>query len=276
MKNTSGLSSTVLVAGIALVAGFAGGAIVMGSRSLDATPAPARSAITTHGEWVKYANARGDSIRAYVAYPEAKTRRPAIILIHEIFGLSDWEPTMADRFAGKGYVAIVPDLLSSRYGSTDAVKDSATRLVSALATDGLVTDLDATYRYVDGLTATEKGNIGVIGFCWGGGTVWKYAVANPRLKAAITCYGPPVDSASMAKIGAPVLALYGESDQRITGTRPDVTRWMAAMHKSFASSIYKGTGHGFLKPGRSGYGTPEYDRALGDIDAFFAKQLDHK
>jgi carboxymethylenebutenolidase len=232
--------------------------------------------ITTHGEWVRYANAHGDSIRAYVAYPEREDRAPAIIVIHEIFGLSDWEPTVADRFAGEGYVAIAPDLLSSQYGSTDAVKDSATRLVSSLPDSQLVGDLNATYNYVNALPATQTGNIGVIGFCWGGGATWKFASANTHLKAAVSCYGPVTDTAILATVNAPVFGVYAEDDRRVTGMRPAITAAMANHHHSFVSDLYKGAGHGFLKPGRNGYGTAEYRRAIKDIDAFFAKQLQHQ
>src|SRR5678809_709397 len=87
--------------------------------------------VTTHGEWVKIKKGN-ETIRAYVAYPERKTKAPAVIVIHEIFGLTDWEPTVADRLAKEGYVAIVPDLLSSKYGRSPADPDSGRKLVGAL------------------------------------------------------------------------------------------------------------------------------------------------
>ncbi len=266
MTNRGSTLTSILIA-IALLAAIAGG-FVFGQRHPYLR-------VTTHGEWVRYVNAHGDSVRAYVAYPERKNPAPAIIVVHEIFGLSDWEPTIADRFAGEGYVAIAPDLLSSRYGSTDAVKDSATRLVSSLPDSQVVGDLDATYDYVNGLPATERGNVGVIGFCWGGGTTWKFASANHGLKAAVACYGPVTDTSILATVTAPVFALYAENDLRVTGMRPAIAAAMQNHHKSFVSDLYKGAGHGFLKPGRNGYGTAEYHRALNDIDAFFAKRLGH-
>src|SRR5664279_3979566 len=219
MRKISGHVSTILIASIALVAGFAGGMVVTGMR---ATKSPASAphvhdAVTTHGEWVKFTNSKGDSVRAYVAYPERPGKRPAIILIHEIFGLTDWEPTMAERFAGLGYVAIVPDLLSSRYGASPASPDSGRKLIATLSDAGVIADLDASYQYINAQPATETDNTGVIGFCWGGGTVWKYASVNPKLKAAVVCYGPLSDTTMIKSIKAPVLGVFGQNDGRVTG-----------------------------------------------------------
>ncbi|HEY3935574.1 MAG TPA: dienelactone hydrolase family protein [Gemmatimonadales bacterium] len=271
MRSIRGSTITPVVTGIAFLAAIAGG-VRFGQRH----PYYRVGAVRTHGEWVKYANAKGDSVRAYVAYPERKDKAPAIIIVHEIYGMTDWEPTVADRFAGNGYVAIVPDLLSSQYKSTDSVRTRATQLVSALPDSQVVGDLNATYKYVNSLAATQRGNTGIIGFCWGGGTVWKYAAANPDLKAGVACYGPVTDTTMLHTVKAPMFGIYAEGDARVTGMLPGIKAAMDNNHKNFTSSIYTGAGHGFLKPGRTGYGTPEYDRALRDIDAFFAKQLEHK
>jgi carboxymethylenebutenolidase len=240
------------------------------SRTGSATP----SSVTTHGEWVKFANASGDSIRAYVAYPERRGKAPAIIVIHEIYGLTPWEPTVADEFARKGYVAIVPDLLSSRYGITPPAEDSGRKLMATLTPTGVVADLDATYRHVRTLPATNADRIGTIGFCWGGGTVWRYASANPNLKAAVVCYGPLPDTALLRTVRAPVLGVYGENDGRVNNSVPDIARRMAAMGRTFVADSYPGTGHGFLKPGRKGHGTEAAARAQRDIDAFLARHLE--
>lgn len=254
--------------GILLVG--AGGGWYLASRN---APAAAAETPTTHGEWVNFDNGAGQQIQAYVAYPERQGTAPAIIVIHEIFGMTDWEPTVADDYAAKGYVAIVPDLLSSRYGSTRAMGDSARRLVGSLATPDVMRDLDATYQYVNGLPATEQDNTGVIGFCWGGGTVWDYAAHNPDLKAAVVCYGPLADTTLLRTVEAPVLGVYGENDGRVTNSLPTVSRIMGELDKSFVADSYPGTGHGFLKPGRTGSDTPAADEARRTIDEFFAAQL---
>lgn len=267
-------SAKVLVALGLILIGTGAGLLLAQWMRRDAPPP--LDAVTTHGEWVTFANADGDSVSAYVAYPEREGKAPALIIVHEIFGLSEWEPTVADRFAAKGYVAIVPDLLSARYGSTRAMGDSARRLVGTLSAGDVDRDLDATYAYVNALPATETGNVGIIGFCWGGGTVWTYASHNPDLRAAVVCYGPLADTSMLRTVKAPVLGVYGQNDGRVTNSLPDIVRQMEAMGKPFAADSYAGTGHGFLRPGRRGSGTAEADRAWRDIDAFLARELEGK
>lgn len=237
-----------------------------------AARAGAPSAPTTHGEWVKIARG-GDSIRAYAAYPERQGKAPAIIVIHEIYGLTDWEPTVVDRLAAAGFVAIAPDLLSSRFGSTPVSNDSARKLVAQLQPDAVTADLDAVFAYLNGLPAVDAGEIGTIGFCWGGGQSFRYATNNPRLKAAVVCYGPAPDSAAMARIAAPVLGVYGENDARINAALPQVAATMQAHGKRFTHEIYPGTGHGFLKPGRNGFDTPQPARAWERIIGFYRETL---
>jgi carboxymethylenebutenolidase len=258
--------SYAAVAGTALVVGAAG------ARAIKRPPAPSLDPVTTHGEWVKYARGT-DSIRAYVAYPERKSKAPAVIVIHEIFGLTDWEPTVADRLAKEGYVAIVPDLLSSKHGKSPANQDEGRKLVGDLEPERITADLDATYAYVNALPAVEKDHIGTIGFCWGGGQSFRYATNNPNLRAVVVCYGPPPDTAAMRRIQAPVLGIYGENDERINGTLPTVVAAMQADGKTFNQEVYPGTGHGFLKPGRQGSDGPQVERAWKRILEFYRARL---
>ncbi|HRP08764.1 MAG TPA: dienelactone hydrolase family protein [Gemmatimonadales bacterium] len=268
------LSKMMIACGLVL-AGLGGGWLIA-SRAPMTNPAPEDSAPTTHGEWVRYANAAGDSIRAYVAYPERQGKAPALIVIHEIFGLTDWEQGVVDDYAAKGYVAIAPDLLSSRFGSTSVLGDTARQAVGRLSSEGVLADLDATWDYINAQPATDTGNIGAIGFCWGGGTVWNLAAHNPRLRAAVVCYGPLADTALLNSVEAPVLGVYGENDGRVTNALPDIVRKMNELGKSFVADSYAGTGHGFLKPGRNGHGTAEAVRAQADIDAFLKRQLERR
>src|SRR6185295_10975337 len=174
-RQLRGAAFYAAVFGLALALGAAGAWIARGRGSV------ARDAVTTHGEWVKIARG-ADLIRAYVAYPERKDKAPAIIVIHEIFGLTDWEPTVADRLAGKEYVAIVPDLLSSRFGITPPANDSGRKLTAQLVPDQVTADLDAVYGYVNGLPSVKHDDVGVMGFCWGGAQTFRYATNNPKLK----------------------------------------------------------------------------------------------
>ena len=227
---------------------------------------------TTHGEWVSIRRG-ADSIRAYVAYPERKDKAPAVIVIHEIFGLTDWEPTIVDKFAARGYVAIVPDLLSSKYGITPPSPDSGRKLVAQLEPERVTADLDAAFAYLNTLPAVRKGDIATIGFCWGGGQSFRYATNNPKLKAAVVCYGPAPDSAALARIKAPVLGVYGENDARIDADLPRVEQTLAALRKKFTYATYPETGHGFLKPGRQGADGPQPERAWQNIFAFLGQTV---
>lgn len=267
-SNIRGAVSYLVIGLLATALGALGTWILQGSAGhrLDT--------VTTHGEWVYIKNGN-DSIRAYVAYPERKDKAPGIIVIHEIFGLTDWEPTVADRLAKNGFVAVLPDLLSSKYGITPADPDSGRKLVATLEPERVTADLNATYAYLNGLPAVQKDQIGTIGFCWGGGQSFRYATNNPNLKAAVVCYGPPPDSAALAKINAKVLGVYGENDARIDATLPDVDRMMKAHGKSYSYDLYPGTGHGFLKPGRQGSDGPEVDKAWTRIVDFYRATLGH-
>lgn len=264
----AGAASHLLVAALSVAVGAAG-AWTLGQRT---AAAPASGHVTTHGEWVTIRR-DADSIRAYVAYPERNTKAPAIIVIHEIYGLTEWEPTVADRFAAAGYVAIVPDLLSSRFGATPTSPDSGRKLVAQLEPDRVTADLDAVYTYANSLPAVSAGDIGTIGFCWGGGQSFRYATDNPKLKAAVVCYGPAPDSADMASIEARVLGIYGEDDARINAQLPEVQRQMRRLGKRFVAETYPGTGHGFLKPGRTGSDGPQVERAWGRILNFYRETL---
>lgn len=259
-------SSYGIVAALGVVIGAAGGWIARPHR-------PPRDAVTTHGEWVRIDAGAGDTLRAYLAFPERKDPAPAVIVIHEIFGLSSWEPTVVDRLAGNGYVAIVPDLLSARFGTSPADPDSGRKLTALLVPDRVTADLDAVYRYLNALPAVQHGVIGVIGFCWGGGQSFRYATTNPDLKAAVVCYGPAPDSAALAGIRAPILGVYGENDARIDASLPEVGRRLKALGQSFSYDLYPGTGHGFLKPGREGSDGDQVEKAWARILAFYRKSL---
>ena len=235
-------------------------------------PRPTSHDPTTHGEWVWIKRAT-DSLRLYVAYPERSDKAPTMIVIHEIFGMTEWEPTVADRLAGQGFIAAVPDLLSPRFGISPSNPDSARKLIAQLLPDAVTADLDAVSKYLDELPAARKGDQGVIGFCWGGGQTFRYATNNPRLKAAVVCYGPAPDSAAMGRINARVKGIYGENDARINASLPMVDSTMRRLGKRFDQTIYPGTGHGFLKPGRQGNDGPQPEKAWADIVGFLREAL---
>lgn len=254
---------------VALLAAAAGAAITWLFTGHHAHPL---DAVTTHGEWVQVRRG-GDSIRTYVAYPERKDKAPAVLVIHEIYGLTDWEPTVADKLAKAGYVAAVPDLLSREHGRSPEDADQGRQLIGQLNPDSITADLNAVAGYLNGLPAVRPNDLGVIGFCWGGGQSFRYATNNPDLKAAVVCYGPPPDDAALARIQAPVLGVYGEEDARIGATVPATDSAMQALGKAYQHHAYPGTGHGFLKPGRRGSDSDQVGKAWEDILQFFGKHL---
>lgn len=261
----NGLASYLLIAATAIVVGAAGTWSLQNRK-------PALDAVTTHGEWV-YIKRGTDSIRAYVAYPERSDDAPGIIVIHEIFGLTDWEPTVADRLAKNGFVAVLPDLLSSKHGMTPANADSGRKLIGQLEPERVTADLDAVYAWLNSQPSVKQDQIGTIGFCWGGGQSFRYATNNPKLKAAVVCYGPAPDAAALGRIEARVLGVYGENDARINAALPSVDSAMKAANKSFEHDVYPGTGHGFLKPGRQGSDTQQVEKAWERIVAFYRETL---
>jgi carboxymethylenebutenolidase len=232
----------------------------------------AQAAPEPTGEWV-HIKKGADSIRAYLASPVRSSLSPAIIVIHEIYGLTGWELTVADRLAKEGYIAVVPDLLSSKHGKTPADEAEARKLIGELEDERVTADLDATYTFLNQLPAVDKGNIGTIGFCWGGGQSFRYATDNPNLRAVVVAYGPAPDTADMKRIKAPVLGIYGENDARINAALPTVKAGMEKAGKTFTSEVFQGTGHGFLKPGRQGYETPERENAWKRILEFYRARL---
>jgi len=265
-RTRRGAVALLLVAALSVLAGALAAWLVV------RRPAPL-DGVTTHGEWVKFTNAAGDTMAAYVAWPERKDRAPTVLVIHQIFGLTAWETTVVDKLAGQGYVSIAPDLLASKYGKSPDNPDSARKLFAGLTPDRIMGDLDATAAYVDTLPGAARGQMASIGFCWGGQQSFAYATHNPKLKAAVVCYGPAPDSAAMARITAPILGVYAENDARVDDPLPQVSATMRALGKSFTYDIYPGTGHGFLSPGRNGYDTDQPDKAWKRIFEFYEKTL---
>jgi carboxymethylenebutenolidase len=203
-----------------------------------------------HQEWVdiKYGNR---TVHAFVVYPEVKSKAPAVLVIHEIFGLTDWAREVADEVAAAGYVAIAPDLLSGfgpkGGGSSEfASSDDAVKAVSALNPDVITADLNATADYVKKLPAVS-GKLAVTGFCWGGGQSFRFATNRHDLSAAFVFYGQPPQN--LSAITAPVYGFYGGNDARIDATIPDTTEAMKKLGKTYEPVTYEGAGHGFMRAG---------------------------
>lgn len=200
-----------------------------------------------HGEWVEYQSG-GRPLKAFVVYPERKEKAPVVLVIHEIFGLTDWVRGICDQLAENGVIAIAPDLLS---GQTFADVDGARKAISALPKEQVVADLNATADFALKLPAAN-GTLAVCGFCWGGGWTFAYACLNPNLKAAYSFYGPAEEKpALIANIACPVYGFYGEKDERVNATIPRGEEMMKASGKKYEPVIYNGAGHGFMRDGEA-------------------------
>lgn len=208
-------------------------------------PVTAHNRPDIHAEYVKYLSGK-DTVTAYIAFPERAQPAPAVIVIHEIYGMSDFIRQTTQQLAKDGFVAIAPDLLSRR-GGTPASQDSARKLIASLNPDTLTLDLEATRAYLKTVKAARASDIGVIGFCWGGGQSFRYATNAPDLKAFVVCYGPAPNSGDMARIRAKGLGVYGENDARIDAGIPDATAAMKAAGKEYRYTVYPGVGHAFLR-----------------------------
>jgi len=236
------------------IAGFAAAVLFLALFTTEASSqewAKARlDASPRHREYVQLKHGTRN-LQAFVVYPEAKTKAPVVILIHEIFGLSDWAKEMADELAAQGFVVVAPDLLSG-YGpngggsSEFASQDATIKAVSGLDPEGVNADLDAATEYGKKIPA-GNGQIATVGFCWGGGRSFAFAAHRKDISAAFVFYGPgPSD---VTTIVAPVYGFYAGNDVRIGATLPATTAAMKAAGKVFESVTYDGAGHGFMRAG---------------------------
>jgi len=234
--------------------------LVTGPPPSEAEAAAALAASPRHGEWVDIELAGSDwPIASWIVRPEGSAAAPVVLVLHEIFGLTDWVRAVADRLAENGFVAVVPDLLSGLGpdgGGTASVasRDQVVRLIRSLEPADAMTWLDAVLDHAVALPATT-GKVAVLGFCWGGSTSFAYVVTQPLLQAAVIYYGSsPVETADYHLVGVPVLGLYGGDDERVNATIPIAEREMARYGKHFEMEIFTGAGHGFLRAqeGRQG------------------------
>lgn len=191
------------------------------------------------------------SLQAFVVYPEVKEKVPVVILIHEIFGLSDWAKEMADELAAQGFIVVAPDLLSgfgpggggsSEFPSVDAT----VKAVSGLDPGGVNDDLDAAADYAKHIPA-GNGEIATVGFCWGGTKSFAFAAHRKDLSAAFVFYGS--GPADVTPITAPVYGFYAGNDARIGATLPATLEAMKAAGKKYEPVTYDGAGHGFMRAG---------------------------
>ena len=230
----------------------ASGVIATDNRGLppDASGALARlGSSPRHAEWAVIRTGGGDSVRAWVVYPERSSKAPVVLVVHEIFGLSSWIRSVTDQLAADGFIAIAPDLLTMKNlpdGPDSIVAPLARAVIGSLDPAWVQKQLDAVAQYGMSLPAAEK-KYGIVGFCWGGGTSFAHAVHAPGLGASVVYYGTSPKTADLASVRAPVLGLYGGNDARVDATIPPADSALKALGRTYVYSIYPGAGHGFLR-----------------------------
>lgn len=256
---TAGTACHHLPAGDPHAGHDAAGAAVRGSApaSTEGIPAGAGDAMARlaasprHAEWVMVATGvtPTDSVRAWVVYPQRRDKAPVVLVIHEIFGLSPWIRAVADQLAADGFIAIAPDLLTSRSipGSPENPSpDSARAAIRSLDAAIVQQQLAAVGAYGMRLPAAAP-RYGVVGFCWGGSTAFLHAASGGGASAAVVYYGASPPKERLAAVTVPILGLYGQNDERVNSTIAPAQSALHALGRTFEPHVFPGAGHGFLR-----------------------------
>lgn len=250
----------------------------------SATTAQERLAASPrHGEWVMVKTSATDSVRAWLVYPERRNKAPVVVVIHEIFGLSNWVRSVADQLAADGFIAIAPDLLTMKNipnsANGEPNPDTARAKIRELDFQTYQRDISEVAKFAMNLPAATK-KYGVVGYCWGGTAVFAHGLMYPDADAVVSYYGttPQVGSQIAARypqVQAPVLGLYGENDARVNATIAPADSAMKANGKTYEYKIFPGAGHGFLRQqdGANGANLRATQEAWPMTIAWFRKHL---
>lgn len=200
-----------------------------------------------HLEWVDVRHGQR-SVKAFVGWPEKPAGAPGVVVIHEIFGLTDWVRGVVDQLAEAGYVAIAPDLLSGLGVAPGG--DEARAAIATLPPDQVTADLRATVGYLRGLPGCN-GKVAVSGFCWGGTQTFRF-VCSDTVDAAFVFYGSAPEDVSGVK--TPVHGFYAQNDARINDTLEATVSRMQG--RVYLPLLYAAAGHGFMRAGEAPDATP--------------------
>lgn len=214
-----------------------------------------------HGEWVTVKH-DGRSVETFIVYPESSAKAPVVVVIHEIFGMTDWVQDLADQVAEAGYIAVAPDLLSGAGPNGGGTKSLASGdvgpAIGKLPPDQITADLNAVADYGLRLPASS-GKLFVAGFCYGGSQSFRFATNRADLKAAFVFYGSAPssgpqgqfvpDKTALARIKAPVFGFFAGNDARIGATVPPTHEAIKELGKTYEPVTYEGAGHGFMREG---------------------------
>lgn len=233
-----------------------------------------------HGEWVTIEREGAAPIKTWVSYPERAGKAPVVIVIHEIFGMTDWVRSVADSLAAEGFLAVAPDLLSGmgpNGGGTESFEgDKVREAIRGLTGPETAARLNVVRDWALAQPSASA-KTGTVGFCWGGSTSFAYATVQPGLNAAVVYYGTsPKEAESFAQVSCPVLGLYGGDDARVTSTVAATEEAMKGAGKEFERFVYEGAGHGFLRQqgGRDGANLRAAEGAWGETVGFLKQHLE--
>lgn len=189
-----------------------------------------------------YRGAPGD-IKAYAAMPKDATRLPAVIVIHENRGLNNHIKDVTRRMALEGFLAVAPDMLSPSGGTPDD-EDKAREMIGQITPDIYGTNLVAAVEFLK-THPNSTGNVGAIGFCWGGGQVNRLATLSPDLKAGVAYYGAQAKAEDVPRIHAALMLHYAGLDDRINAGIDAYRKELEAGKKDFQIFVYDGVNHAF-------------------------------
>lgn len=211
-------------------------------------------------------------IKAYAAMPKDATKLPAVIVIHENRGLNNHIKDVTRRMALEGFLALAPDLLSPSGGTPDD-EDKAREMIGAITPDIYGTNLVAAVEFLK-THPNSTGNVGAVGFCWGGGQANRLATLSPDLKAGVAYYGAQPPDADVPKIKAALMLHYAGLDDRINKGIDAYKAALEANKKDFQIFIYEGVNHAF----NNDTSAARYDKKAADLAwsrtvEFFKKKL---
>jgi carboxymethylenebutenolidase len=230
--------------------------------------------LTTTGTMTPLTGELGE-VNAYMASPSAPGTYPAVVVVHEWWGLNSQIKTVADRIAAMGYHAIVPDLY---HGVVAEDAEKAHELTRGLEDSRALSDIAAAANHARTAAAGAPAGgspVGIIGFCMGGRLALLASMSEMPLQAAVMFYGPPVtDPAELAGVKAPILALFGREDEGIPLTTVQTFEDnLKAAGKSVEVVIYDGAGHAFMNDTRPSHRPEAATDAWERVEAFFARHL---
>ncbi|MDR3668267.1 MAG: dienelactone hydrolase family protein [Ignavibacteriaceae bacterium] len=213
-----------------------------------------------------------DTVLGYLSLPKGEGEHPALILVHEWWGLTQWMKDNADMFAKKGYVALCVDLYR---GKVTDKPEEASKLAQGLNQEQAGKDVISSFNYLKTLSQVDVNRIGCIGWCMGGGYSLQGAINIPELKATVVCYGRlTTDSMQVNKIQSPVLGIFGEEDKNIP---PDAVKQFEQAMKTQGKHIkvyeYPNSAHAFMNQNNPTYNKATTKEAWKEIYAFLSDRL---